>query len=629
MFANLNVTQEIDKQLNYDEKTKKKVEEETPDDFSALKIDKSFVPTANWNFHMDPTKMSYLVNPKNLDAIHDKVKEEALNKLKKINEPSVIETDSEYSSDSSFDQNILTENEDQIIAAEKETKRKQNDDYYRIDFENIKFLQYELKKDFIVEVGEWPKESQVDSKCKKPDELQKKEGDNEKDETAGANKENPEGTEEEMVDQGKEGILVKQIEYALSKEETQPTITRMKWFSFFVFLIYIGFASLFLALFLNSMSVMTENVNVIEESYNLIENTIYSIFHTREVVLLNNPKYTNIYQAKPEYIKNNTDTLLSLFSTSYMLIIGVVTSTLAVNTANYFSLNNSTIFSTIIQDDLTIKKFNLTLNSEFTETTTALYHIGHLGINDLIATNKDVFFFLYNSLNDVSLKLYERALIYMEELGFNASAYKLVFLYIFIGALIFGIISYFICSYSYVAVEKRKESYLEVFFEISPAVIKQSLEKCEEFSRKTQQEGASDLVSNLDEAELNGEDGSANANNAIKKSSSVRKKGTTNSKEARIIKIKLGFGIVFVSVFFFLVYFMYQSYLNDIQIYTQIFQMVCLEQTKYLSLFNTLREYFFDVNNHVDMKVVKDIITDDLNDIYSFKLMQDTVRIFD
>jgi hypothetical protein len=211
---------------------------------------------------------------------------------------------------------------------------------------------------------DWVKDSQVE--FKKTEDFKKKEEEVVKADQNVEKKENLEGVEEEVVgDQGKEGILIKQIEYALSKEESQPTITRMKWISFFVFLFCVGLASLFLILFLNAMSWVIENVLLIYNTYDLIENTIYGIFHTRELVLLNNPKYTNIYQPSSDYVKNNTDLLLGLFASSHDLLTNVITTFLTFSPEDDYTLNTKTIFTTILQDDLSIKKFNLTLSSSF------------------------------------------------------------------------------------------------------------------------------------------------------------------------------------------------------------------------------------------------------------------------
>ena len=153
------------------------------------------------------------------------------------------------------------------------------------------------------------------------------------------------------------------------------------------------------------------------------------------------------------------------------------------------------------------------------------------------------------------MELYNRALIYVDEFGYNVSSFQMMFLYIFLGTIIFAVIAYFIVTYAYVEVEKRKESYLEVFFEIGGNVIKNSLEKCENFSKKLQTDSMSDSVSNLDEAELNGDISVHPVSNTIKKEKVGRKRRNNSTKEAKEIKIKLGFGMSFFSLFFFLLYF--------------------------------------------------------------------------
>ncbi len=626
--ANLNIGKEISNQMSENSPSK---ERETPGgnstDDGHLRIDKSFVPEKGWNFHLDPKKMSFTVNPKNLDELREVIKEEALKKMAVNREPSISESleDSDYSSeDYSKEESKDYSEESSISSGDKSAKRKLSDQYFRINFNNIKFLIYDNKKETLIEVTDWVKDSQVE--FKKTEDFKKKENEEIKSENNGEKKENLEGTEEEVVgDQGKEGILIKQIEYALSKEESQPTITRMKWISFFVFLVCVGIASVFLVFFLSAMSWVIENVGLIYNTYDLIENTIYGIFHTRELVLLNNPKYTNIYQPNANYINNNTDVLLSLFSNSHDLLTNVITTFLTFVTENDYILNNKTIFTTILQDDLSVKRFNLTLSSSFIETNTALYHTAHLSISDILATNKDIFFYMYNSLNDVSQELFSHALVFIAELGYNSTNFQTNFLYIFIGATIFSFFAYFVISMAYVAVEKRKESYLEVFFEIGGNVIKNSLEKCENFSKKIQSDNLSDATSNFDKTELIEENNVQSSNTSVKKQSLTKKRKTNNSKEARIIKFKLGTGMFLLSGFFFVVYYIFKTYLDTVQIYSEVYKNTCLEQSQYLKLFNTLREYFFDYMNYVDSSPVFKHVNDDLNTIYAFKLERETV----
>ena len=56
------------------------------------------------------------------------------------------------------------------------------------------------------------------------------------------------------------------------------------------------------------------------------------------------------------------------------------------------------------------------------------------------------------------------------------------------------------------AVSRKKESYLEIFFEIGENVIKNSLERCEAFTKKIQMDIVNDDLSKYDESELNIDD---------------------------------------------------------------------------------------------------------------------------
>jgi hypothetical protein len=629
--GNLNVQSEINKQSQAS--SKKSVSFNNPNNSydETMKIDKSFVPQNNWNFHLDPKKFSYLMNPNNLSELKDVIRQEGEKKLKAgqedLNESGSSNDESSSQSDNRDQSNNVSnlDSEDES-GSEKESVVRRIEDYYQVNFSNIKYLVYDMKKETLNEITEWEKESQVE--FKKNEDFKKSDKDEGKNAASSQKSDKEAATEEEVVENGKEGILIKQIEYALNKEETQPTITRMKWISFFVFLIYVGMSAIFLALFLNAMSWIIENVSMVYSSYDLIENTIYGVFHVRELVLLNNPQYTNIYQTAADYVQNNTAIILNLFGSSHDLLTSMITTFLTFTDADTYALNNQTIYTTILQDDLSIQFFNLTLSSAFIETNTALYHIAHMSVSNIIPTDKDVFFYLYNCLNDVTNQLFNFGIVYINELGYNSTNFQWMFLYIFIGATVFGIIAYFMVSISYVLVEKRKESYLEVFFEIGGNVIKNSLEKCENFSKKIQTDSLSDVNSNLDENELHQETTVQSTNSSLKKQSSGKKRKSNNSKEARVIKIKLVLSIMVLSLFFFLVYFLYYSYLNTVQIYADIFKNLCLEQTKYFMIFNSLREYFFDSNNMVNSQIVSDLIDNELNNIYSYKLDIDSVRFF-
>jgi hypothetical protein len=637
---NLNIGKELDKQLREAASTSKKSlnigsMKETPfpgNDFesNSIKIDKNFVPDSENFFMLDPQKMSYLINPKNVNEVKEAIREEA---IKKINlESSLVESNSSSatnSENSNYEEEEESEIEDSVVSPNNHflsEKHKQNLEYYPVDFNNFKLLTYDYKQNAIVEVTEWIKESQVEYKRnedtrKKSDDpinkLEKKK--NAKDQT-----EQIEEEEEVKDNQGKENILIKQIEYALNKEETQPTIVRMKWMSFFIFLVYIGLGAVFMIFFLDSILNIKEHINIVYDTYDLIQNSIYGMYHARELILLNNHKYTNIYQDRSDYIVNNTDILLDLFQSSHDKLTNMITTFLTFTPENSYRLYNYTIFTNILQDDLTIIGFNLSLSSAFIEMNTALYHFAHMAIDDMFPTNKDVFFYLFNALNNVNKELYVHGDIYISELGLSAGNYQLVFLYIFLSIVVSCIIAYFLLIFAYLAVGRRKESYLEVFFEIGGSVIRNSLEKCEKFTKKIQSDSINDQTSNFDETEMMNDTIIQPLNSGGKKSSNSKRKNN-NSKEVRIIKWKLALSLCLMGFFFFFMYFIYKDYLDKVKIFIQIYQNICLEQAEFLMIFNSLREYFFDNKTKVFGEPVGEYLKSQLDNIYLFKLERDKV----
>lgn len=606
-----------------------------------LQIDKTFLPPTGSQFMLDSKKMCYVLNPSNANDIKESIKIEAIKKITKeptIKESQISESsefsDSQYYSQSDEHSSKNAEesaNADGSISPSKtkenQNKRRGNEEYYSVNMSQIKLLIYDHSKESIVEQLDGNKISQV--------ELKKNEDHRKKDADLVSNKEHKNSTSDQAQDVDediedmniKEGLLIKQIEYALNKEENQPTITRMKYISFFIFLLFIGVAGIFLGLFLISNYAITENINLIYNTFTLIFNTVYGLHHTRELILLNNPKYMNIYQERADYIKNNTDILLNLFSSSHNLLTSIITTPLKISTTNYDSLYNTNISTFILEENFNIKSIRLKLSSSIIETNTALYHIAHQDISEIFPTSKDVFFFMYNSINNIYNMLFKQTQIFLEELSLNVEDYKLVFLYIFAGVVGFCFIGYSLITIAYMAVGKRKESYLEVFFEIGDGVIRNSIEKCEKFTKKFQSDNITEEVSNLDEAEIINDTNTTLLANIKASRNTTKKRKNNNSKDDKIIKLKILIGLFIICLFFFVMYFIYQDYLNIIKTYLDIYNNNCNEQTYFLVIFNVLREYFFDRNTAVFGVNVSDYMYDVIDDIYKFRLERENVII--
>jgi hypothetical protein len=110
------------------------------------------------------------------------------------------------------------------------------------------------------------------------------------------------------------------------------------------------------------------------------------------------------------------------------------------------------------------------------------------------------------------------------------------------------------------------------------------------------------------------------------KSGGLKKRKVGSSREDRILKIKLIVGVNFISLFFFLLYYMFNNYLSTANDYVAIYDNLSREHSNNLYVFNYLREYFFDRSSSYLGKNVNKTILAFIDNIYSEKLKNDIVK---
>ena len=600
-------------------------------------IDKTFIPESTNIFMLDNKKMSYVMNPKNLTEIKAFVKDQAIKKIRTNKEENLQENSDDSQSESGSDSKSDTYNNSISEKSIQNIKNKINDEYYRVKLDTIKLLVYDFKKDALIEVDDSNnKISKIDSvknEDYKSKEFQSKFGKNDKKTTItnSTTITQDKSSEKDLLDSyGKESILIKQIEYTLNKEDTQQTIVYMNWLTFILFLIFLALAVFFLIYFILSLQNIKENIHLIYESYLLILNLIYSQFHVRELIILNNPKYQNIYlENREDYTQNQSNALKVLFSFTHKIFIEIITSFLSMTKENSDKIFNSEIKTYILQDNKYKIEVFLPYETCYIEIFSSLFQISEKSTKNISSTSSDVYFFMYNSINSVYLNLFSNKDIFLNELEQNVLYYQLQFLYMFLVGILFTIISYFLIYNAYLAVSKRKESYLEVFFEIGENVIKNSLEKCENFMKKIQLDGKDlDDVSNLDQAEILEDKILSpvirNSSKSIKSNKRFQK--NRNSQENKVIKMKLIIGLCMINLLYFLVYFIYKNFLYDLQVYMDIYDNITKENAYYLLMFNILREYFYDQNTMVLENNIADYLDKEIDDIYKYKFARDNVK---
>ena len=210
----------------------------------------------------------------------------------------------------------------------------------------------------MVDVPQIKRESQVEYKKKEqlPDlgqkRLRRKETNAERSEKfESTNEENASEEENSKID----AVLVKQIEYALRKEEFQPEIMKLKWISFLTYAALIVITSILFSLFISNTNSTRENLKMITDLHQLIANVITGIYFNRELVLYNNEKFTNYLFEKEYSITNITSQMEELFKNSYTLQQSILTTSTTMHDNRTNLLLEGTTYVYMIEDNLLIK----------------------------------------------------------------------------------------------------------------------------------------------------------------------------------------------------------------------------------------------------------------------------------
>ena len=390
----------------------------------AIKVDKNFIPESSQVFNIDAKKMAYLKNS-NTDEMKKYIKDEAEKKIKlkkkdvdptiEDGENSAVDGSQEYSDSGS--ENELEESSEELKSFTKrsdKSKKKIINDYYHVNMNNLKLLIYDHKSGIIREYTKDEfKVSQVEFK-KNEDFRKSDSSEGKKVDDPGFEKENTVLHDENIETNASESILVKQIEYALSKEEKQPTIIKMKWISIIIFIIILILTCLFLGFFIFVQNDLILNFQMINYSFQLIYNTVIGVFHVKELTLLNNAKYFNYNENLDVYSKKSISILSDNYNNSHSLYTSIIASPLNITYTNQLRLYSEQIRINILDRNQNVKSITLTVSSAFIESNTALFHICNQDLSLINSQNEDVYFYLYNSQNSIMLSLFNQANVFLD-----------------------------------------------------------------------------------------------------------------------------------------------------------------------------------------------------------------------
>ena len=490
-------------------------------------------------------------------------------------------------------------------------------DYYHVQgLSDMRFLIYDFKKGRLVDVPKIKRESQV--------EYRKKEGI--PNFFGNPQKEKIErDINEDDDEQENETAEVKRIEYALQKEQFQPEIVKLKWTSLAIYIAIMAISIILLYLIIDDYKEINENILMINNSRILQTDLLLGLYYIRELTLLSmnreqNKKYkTNLYDE--EYsLKNISRTLNELFDRSALLERSLESTKIkwSKNWKNILIKTNTKIS---ILDELNeqLKVINVESKSfsALTELLGNLFEVGNLkSYKEIIQTNRHVYFYttnIYYPLLDI-LKQYTDNILH--QLKDSIAKFKQDFLLIIIFSIILLLIGGFFIKIILDKISRRKSGYLEVFFQIDKRVCRKALEKCDKYSKVLNQ------AQGGDEDSINSENNSFIKKNMKqeKKINDITHKNVKPANKKTCINIKTTFEIIFLFLFVFLFYLIviiiFQQNLDKMNKYSELYNILSLEGIEYQSIFDIMREYFFDYKSNTGIHSFKNILELNLETIY-------------
>ena len=668
--------------------------------YDGVEINKNYIPLDNTSFLFDANKISYLLNPKNSEDIKESIKQKAFDKIKEEvgfdklidNNSEEVDENEEYEGEegeeeesdekessiihssnihnSTISSRLQCKNISQALRSsiglgmlrgtnsfssvknQQETFISNNDLYYKVNFDKIKFSIYDFQRRVLVEKP-YEKISQVDFK-KREVYHQKKES-NIFDDPLGMNEfsakneynetnnsfsssylpdNNLHMNQDSMLLSPKDRkiILMKQIEYSLSNQDAHNELTHFQVFGFILFVIIMGFVLGLTFRFTTTKNLLDENFNMIISNYNIISKALNSLAYLRELILLSNDKYDAFLINKENDTQRILDELDSFYIQMHSDITKIIITSLPLDQSERDALFVNLINVSVLQDDHTLNIIKMPVTSAFLEINTALFHLIKNNKNNTYYPLESYMFFIIDNLNnDLFIELQKAINIFSREITHNHNNMFNTIIYIESAFCIILISSLFIANWLFNKILHLKASYLEVFLEIGKNVIRSSLEKCENFSRKIQSDTLSEFTSNSEDdnlitnnlslvqgntttnAKLMNDNIHNGANSGIHFLNKKHKKRTTQNY---LLKVSFCIFICFILVISFLLVLFFGIALNHVENNIYCFSRNKDMEILYLKLYNYVRDYMFDSNFHVEGHHIQDTINTFLNFFY-------------
>ena len=197
--------------------------------------------------------------------------------------------------------------------------------------------------------------------------------------------------------------------------------------------------------------------------------------------------------------------------------------------------------------------------------------------------------------------------MYIEEIHKSIKSEKKMLYILFACFILLIYFSFIFISKTFSDVIKRKESYLEVFYEIGNEVILFSLEKCEAFAKRMQNNNC-DYFTSSNESDTEIQDNYLLLNDTKNSSQNSKGKGDIKSiirehknasKEIIVIKIGLFSFLTLLLLYSLIIIIIFYLFINTVSNYIIYFSNDNIIQEKTCLFYIIMREYLFEPNETV------------------------------
>ena len=474
------------------------------------KITNDFVPKNNgYNVYIDITDFSYKIKGNN--TTHTKytehIKKAALDKIDKIN--NINKKKTEISSDDECSYSLISESsntETETFNSLDETHQNTNENnltqdktnyidmYYKINLSNIKLLQYNYSSKTTAEIKGLEKISQMEKIIREERQKIKK-----KVETNQAYTKQVTLVKDKIIDGHNsytaseftpdfdeinlsKDLLKTQINYFLNKKDSHSSVLLLKAVALLILIaVFLEITGYGLYIII-SISKGFDFLEMIKGSTTFFSKMLMAVYHVRELTLLGNENYTNIYDSnRTRYILNHTQSLLKIYEDMYKAQYIIQKHESIVSEDTFYQLNNCTTMNEVLFASEYKQTIKVSRSTSLSLLQSAIFRISNNNITEMSPLNSDVFFVISNSLNANFIICMNQVEYFITDFLNHFQNQNILSLIYSILFWVTTIIFLKIFQVIFNKVIYKRESYLQVFYDIDDMTISYSLHNCESF----------------------------------------------------------------------------------------------------------------------------------------------------